>query len=335
MTKAGVTRPIKWIGQRSYGGRFLMGQKEILPICIKAGALDENVPRRDLWISPHHAMYFKGMYFKDMYFKDMHFKDTALDGVLIEANNLFLGDTLGMAIHLQQLYRQNYGVDPRNSYFDSVRGAPDEVMFDVTAHYYTQSIANSFPNAPPGAPQPTIPSFVPDARSLFLGLHYSLARLPEKPMTTRQADPRVGFFTTPAFFANWQTNTSNTMRVTTNQALIVATGASIDGTDTTVPSSTPGLDAAHAAPGSACFSCHQLLDPTRSILAASNCSRRRPSISVPAVSATSTSSRPPRCSVTARRRISSELPRQSRTLTPYCFSKALAIALVSSITAEE
>jgi hypothetical protein len=80
--------------------------------------------------------------------------------------------------------------------------------------------------------------------------------------------PRVGFFTTPAFFANWQTNTSNTMRVTTNQALIVATGASIDGTDTTVPTSTPGLDAEHAAPGTACYQCHQLLDPTRSILAA-------------------------------------------------------------------
>ena len=75
--------------------------------------------------------------------------------------------------------------------------------------------------------------------------------------------PRVGFFTTPAFFANWQTNTSNQMRVTTNQALIVATGAAVDGTDTTVPPSTPGLDAAHAAPGTACFGCHQLLDPTR------------------------------------------------------------------------
>ncbi len=122
--------------------------------------------------------------------------DAASHGVLVEANNLFLGDTLGMAIHLQQMYRQNYAYDARNSYFDSVRGAPDEVMFDVTAHYLTQSIANSFPNAPPGAPQPTIPSFVPDARSLFLGLHYSLARLPDKPMATRPADPRVGYFNT-------------------------------------------------------------------------------------------------------------------------------------------
>ncbi|MEO5689053.1 MAG: zinc-dependent metalloprotease [Burkholderiaceae bacterium] len=122
--------------------------------------------------------------------------DASSHGVLVEANNLFLGDTLGMAIHLQQMYRQGYAYDPRNSYFDSVRGAPDEVMFDVTAHYFTQSIATSFPNAPAGAPQPTIPSFVPDVRSLFLGLHYSLARLPETAMASRAADPRVGYFTT-------------------------------------------------------------------------------------------------------------------------------------------
>ena len=77
--------------------------------------------------------------------------------------------------------------------------------------------------------------------------------------------PRPGFFSTPAFFANWPTNKSNQMRVTVNQALIVATGTAIDGTDATTPSTTPGLDSAHAAPGSSCFGCHQLLDPTRSV----------------------------------------------------------------------
>ena len=79
--------------------------------------------------------------------------------------------------------------------------------------------------------------------------------------------PRVGFFSTPAFFANWQTNTSNQARVTMNQALIVATGAQVDGTDTTAPPTTPGLDTAHASQP-ACVACHQTLDPTRSILAA-------------------------------------------------------------------
>ena len=78
--------------------------------------------------------------------------------------------------------------------------------------------------------------------------------------------PHPGFFSTPAFFANWPTNISNQMRVTVNQAMIVATGAAFDGADETVPSSTPGLDPTHAQPGTMCYSCHQLLDPTRSIL---------------------------------------------------------------------
>lgn len=80
--------------------------------------------------------------------------------------------------------------------------------------------------------------------------------------------PRPGFFSTPAFFANWSTNTSNQMRVTLNQALIVATGMAVDGTDPTIPSSTPDLDSEHAPKGGACFGCHQTLDPTRAILSA-------------------------------------------------------------------
>jgi hypothetical protein len=82
--------------------------------------------------------------------------------------------------------------------------------------------------------------------------------------------PRVGFFTTPAFFANWQTNTSNQMRVTLNQALIVALGASVDGSDgTPAPGGDPppGLDAAHAGSAS-CYFCHKTLDPSRSIFSA-------------------------------------------------------------------
>ena len=60
-TASGALRPIKWIGKRSYGGRFVTGRKDILPVCIKAGALAENVPRRDLRISPNHAMYLAGV----------------------------------------------------------------------------------------------------------------------------------------------------------------------------------------------------------------------------------------------------------------------------------
>jgi hypothetical protein len=61
VTAAGALRSIKWIGRRSYSGRFVLGDKDILPVCIKTGAIADNVPRRDLWISPHHAMCLEGV----------------------------------------------------------------------------------------------------------------------------------------------------------------------------------------------------------------------------------------------------------------------------------
>jgi hypothetical protein len=93
---------------------------------------------------------------------------------------------------------------------------------------------------------------------------YDLPSLRTAPELVLNA-PRPGFFSTPAFQANWPTNQSNMMRVTVNQALVIATGNAIDGTDATTPTATPGLDPSHAAPGSACFGCHQLLDPTRAV----------------------------------------------------------------------
>lgn len=76
--------------------------------------------------------------------------------------------------------------------------------------------------------------------------------------------PRTGFFTTPAFFANWATNTSNLARVTMNQTLIVALGRSFDDSSNTLPLTTPGLDSKHAS-DAACAGCHVTLDPMRQV----------------------------------------------------------------------
>jgi hypothetical protein len=93
ITAAGCPKPIKWIGRRSYGGRFVMGRKDILPICITAGALSDNVPRRDLWISPHHAMYFGPTYFDR----------THGGGLLIEARDLVNEASIVQAEHVDEV----------------------------------------------------------------------------------------------------------------------------------------------------------------------------------------------------------------------------------------
>src|SRR5205823_4836039 len=74
---SGAARTIEWIGRRGYSGQFVLGRGDILPICITAGALDEGIPRRDLRVSPNHAMY--------------------LEGVLIEAKDLVNGVSITQA----------------------------------------------------------------------------------------------------------------------------------------------------------------------------------------------------------------------------------------------
>ena len=55
-TSLGRSVPVKWIGHRRYGGRFLAGNHLVLPVCIKRGAIAPEVPAADLWVSPGHAL---------------------------------------------------------------------------------------------------------------------------------------------------------------------------------------------------------------------------------------------------------------------------------------
>jgi hypothetical protein len=114
--------------------------------------------------------------------------------VLVEMNTLFINDMLGIGMELQRAFRQGYGFDGRNSAITVVRGKPGLVTFEVLAHFATGSIAVA-PAATAGAPGPSTPKSIPDARSMFMTLHYSIARLPAVPMRSRLSDPRIGFFT--------------------------------------------------------------------------------------------------------------------------------------------
>ncbi|RZJ43127.1 MAG: Hint domain-containing protein, partial [Brevundimonas sp.] len=83
VTASGQSRPIKWIGRRSYARRFANGNKDVLPVCFKAGSISDNVPARDLHVSPKHAMF--------------------IDGVLIAAERLVNGVTVTQATEVDEV----------------------------------------------------------------------------------------------------------------------------------------------------------------------------------------------------------------------------------------
>jgi hypothetical protein len=81
--------------------------------------------------------------------------------------------------------------------------------------------------------------------------------------TIKLAMPRVGFYTTPAFLALWNTNDSNQHRVTVNQALLAALGQSFTSDNNLTPLSEVGLASSHTTNSGECFGCHKSLDPMR------------------------------------------------------------------------
>ena len=84
-TTASAIRPIKWIGRRSYAGRFILGRRDILPVCIKAGALDERAEARSVDLAASCDV----------------FRDQA--GVLIEAKDLVNGVSIVQAERVEKV----------------------------------------------------------------------------------------------------------------------------------------------------------------------------------------------------------------------------------------
>ncbi len=107
VTASGEHRPIKWIGRRSYAGRFLASNPATHPIRFHAGSLGDGLPRRDLLVSPEHAMF--------------------LDDLLIPARCLVNGSTI-LRDHVERVDYYHVELDTHDVLL--AEGAPSESYLD-------------------------------------------------------------------------------------------------------------------------------------------------------------------------------------------------------------
>ncbi len=56
LTAGGEAQPVRWIGHRSVNCSLSKNPSAVWPICIRAGALVDGRPSRDLWVSPGHSI---------------------------------------------------------------------------------------------------------------------------------------------------------------------------------------------------------------------------------------------------------------------------------------
>jgi hypothetical protein len=119
-----------------------------------------------------------------------HLQSKAL---LVDANLLLGGDIFNAQFALEAQHRLPYTLDRANSSFERVRTTPGGTYLTLRQHFNVPRLPTASPN-PAAAPNP--PRTVPDIRSLFVGLTYTLAPLPTEPLKTRAADARVGYFNT-------------------------------------------------------------------------------------------------------------------------------------------
>ena len=133
ITRDGSPEPIRWIGRRSYAGRFLKANPAAMPILIRAGSLGGGLPRRDLRVSPTHSMY--------------------LDGLLVPAESLVNGITIVVERSCEQVDYVHVELARHDAIF--AEGAASETFIDDDSRgifHNAAEFAALYPDLPP-APQ--------------------------------------------------------------------------------------------------------------------------------------------------------------------------------------
>ena len=108
LTTAGEHRPIRWIGHRAVATRFA-DPISAMPVRIKEGALEDNVPARDMLLSPCHAL--------------------LVDGVLIQAGALVNGVSIVRESAMPETFTY-YHIELADHVLILADGTPAETFID-------------------------------------------------------------------------------------------------------------------------------------------------------------------------------------------------------------
>jgi hypothetical protein len=130
-TLDGDARPIKWIGRSSYDGRMIGDNPLMLPVCIRRGAIESDVPARDLHVSPGHAI--------------------CVDGALVPAWLLANGVSIVQAQRVEHVSYIHVELDDHEVIFAD--GCPAESFIDVDGRnqfHNSAEFARLYPDHDPG-----------------------------------------------------------------------------------------------------------------------------------------------------------------------------------------
>ena len=104
--------------------------------------------------------------------------------ILVKVNKYFLSDVVGLSMFMQAVFRQPVRMDQKKGYFNRISTYPENIEIDTRLTFS------------PSQPQKLRLPSVPDSRYIQVGVHFSIRKLPEEPMTPRVEDDRVGYITT-------------------------------------------------------------------------------------------------------------------------------------------